>query len=350
MKRKEHLILGLSSVILLLSCGGGGGSGSVNENTKDTGTGGTETLTIQGYFIDEPVSGLTIENTTAGYSAVTDASGRFSIQGNIGDELCFKVGNLLLGCIRAEFHSMVLTPQIINPLKAKEIVSLLHNIDEDKNPRNGISIPSNINFNNVTSINELNIGDTLESSLGAVTLDEPDMTVAQKNDLIAKGFNVMKRFEEKNLISSPTKVNPIANITEFKYSNISFDPNRSEVSLDTTARGTIDGYIQIYGFNCYVKGTFNCSGSSGRIYYDEAEGTVKGETPFECNASVNYDCGEDSGTETDNANCSGLLTINPTDIDWNNRKIIGTFNLQCNFSTYSEFDFTFTNTITLQGN
>ncbi len=182
-----------------------------------------------------------------------------------------------------------------------------------------------------------------------VPLPSPILEPIPEANIIRMGYEIMKNYEGRNLITIPTQVNPIAYITEFKYSNIVYDPIKNEIYLDTSAKGIVDGFIHLYGLNCYVNGNFECQGSGGRIFYDNSSDVVKADTPFECSTIVQYDCGVDFGTEVDYAHCSGSLLINPQDIDWYEHKLTGKFKLECNFDKFPQLDFSYTNMITLQG-
>ena len=97
-------LIQLSSVLLLIlvsACGGGGGGGS----SSSTNTNGI------GYFIDDPVSGLSYSCGTGSdkLSGITSDTGSFSYLS--GQSCTFKVGNVTLGTIASVPSDGKVTPQ-----------------------------------------------------------------------------------------------------------------------------------------------------------------------------------------------------------------------------------------------
>lgn len=92
----------LSLLILATACGGGGG-----------GSGSSTTTNGIGYFIDDPVSGLSYSCGTGAdtLSGITSDSGSFSYM--TGQTCTFKVGNVTLGTIASVPSDGKVTPQVV---------------------------------------------------------------------------------------------------------------------------------------------------------------------------------------------------------------------------------------------
>ena len=130
-------ILTISAMSLIVSCGGGGGSNST-------------TSTLQGQFVDAPVTGLEY-STSSGISGVTDENGYFSYKK--GDTVTFKVGKIVLGDTKAD---KVVTPSTLFAdenldktkiqEKVQQIVALLLALDGNPND-DKIEIPDHVREN-----------------------------------------------------------------------------------------------------------------------------------------------------------------------------------------------------------
>ena len=150
------LLVALS--FLLAACGGGGGGGAGSGNSSSTGS-SSNSVSV-GYFTDSVVEGLSY--ATATESGLTNSEGRFTYLA--GEVIAFSVGGLVLGEAPAAPVMTVLdlvpdaelpttTGQIAQLYdffiefsaqpafnKLHNILSLLHTLDQDNNPDNGIKI------------------------------------------------------------------------------------------------------------------------------------------------------------------------------------------------------------------
>ena len=97
---KKYNFICLAATMLLSACGGGGGGSSSSSNTNGI-----------GYFIDDPVSGLSYSCGTGSdkLSGITSDTGSFSYLS--GQSCTFKVGNVTLGTIASVPSDGKVTPQ-----------------------------------------------------------------------------------------------------------------------------------------------------------------------------------------------------------------------------------------------
>lgn len=146
MKIKNSIKLITLSVVasLLVGCGGG---------SDDTTTPPADVTTSTGIFVDAPVQGLSYK--TATQSGFTNESGEFKYVD--GEEVEFKVGNLLLG--KAQGGALV-TPYTItdNNDTATNIALLLQNFDNDRGDAI-LNIAALKDYN----LSDFNISDTNEN-------------------------------------------------------------------------------------------------------------------------------------------------------------------------------------------
>ncbi len=101
---------------------------------------------VLGYFIDAPVEGLSY-TCSSGLSGITQANGGFTC--NQGDSVTFKLGTLTLGTALVE---SVITPFHLNKVdteKVYNISQLLHSLDNDSNPDNGILLVTGLALDGV---------------------------------------------------------------------------------------------------------------------------------------------------------------------------------------------------------
>lgn len=121
--RRSSSILALLALLgLVTACGGGGGGGS------STGT-----------FVDSPVSALRYEGPK--YSGTTTDSGQYQYVD--GDEVCFYIGFIPLGCGegRGVFSPLDLYPDArSDDDRVLNIVRFLLSLDGDGDPSNGIDV------------------------------------------------------------------------------------------------------------------------------------------------------------------------------------------------------------------
>ncbi len=128
MKTLTKISVSVLAGFLLIGCGGG---------SSDTTTPTVESKTITGQFIDSPVENLIYE-CSSGLLGTTNANGDFTC--NDGDTVTFKVGELILGSALAKD---VLTPFHLYPddlKKAYNVSQLLHSLDDNSNPDDGIKL------------------------------------------------------------------------------------------------------------------------------------------------------------------------------------------------------------------
>ena len=132
--RKALFVGGFLAASVLAGCGGGGGS-----------TDSTTPQTATGYFIDAPAEGIEY-STSSGLKGTTGKDGKFIYKK--GDEVTFKVGNIVLGSTKGSY---IVTPLDLvgtdntNDTKVKNIAGLVLYLDKDGDPNNGISVdPSKI--------------------------------------------------------------------------------------------------------------------------------------------------------------------------------------------------------------
>jgi len=132
--------------VLLCAC-------SKDDNPKTSG-GGPDT-SLQGVFIDSPVTGLRYETET--HNGVTDENGKFDYEE--GETVTFYVGDIKLGSAPAAEDispiDIASNPQAdLNTLEVQNIAAFLQTLDEDGNPDNGIKIsPDVVSALNLTEIN-----------------------------------------------------------------------------------------------------------------------------------------------------------------------------------------------------
>lgn len=141
MMRYTKELLCAATLMLFVGCGE-----SVRDGGLHTGKYYPSDNSAQGRFIDAGVEGLSYERVT-GSTKITQKGGTFSYY--FGEELTFKVGNLVLGKM---FGSSTITPKELVSYKNLELdtsinspevnnrVRLLMSLDSDNNPDNGITI------------------------------------------------------------------------------------------------------------------------------------------------------------------------------------------------------------------
>lgn len=196
----------LASVLVFSGCGGGSDGGVVVETPPETETPIEVPATlVTGQFIDAPVQGLSYE-CTSGMSGVTDAAGSFTCKE--GDDVTFKVGSTVIGTSKAK--------EIVTPLHlhtniehAYNAVQLLHSLDTDANPDNGISIDSVLDLGSI----DITSGD-FENTLASVFATN-GKAVYNREQAQAKMYNYLEQ-------------NPNVNVAD-----LSLDISTSLASLET---------------------------------------------------------------------------------------------------------------------
>ena len=118
----------------LTACGGGSGGGTPPPATA------TATATATGVFVDSVVAG--IQYTTPTKSGLTNSAGEYDYLP--GETVTFSIGDIVLGSAPA---GPVVTPLTLvsgaideTDLEVTNIVRLLMTLDEDDDPKNGITI------------------------------------------------------------------------------------------------------------------------------------------------------------------------------------------------------------------
>jgi len=151
---KKNLFISSISIltsIILLGCGSGGGSSVLPSDTTATGT-----------FIDAEVIGASYQ-TTSGLSGKTDTNGHFKYKK--GDKVKFKIGKLLLGEATPSTGGLITPAELTSNEQIKILLlRVLQAIDEDNNPSNGITIPTDL-ITSLEDINETNIQDLNETTI-----------------------------------------------------------------------------------------------------------------------------------------------------------------------------------------
>jgi hypothetical protein len=131
--KKTCMLLASAFIISLTSCDSSQESVNVKSKTSLKGpTTGILTNTA-------PVAGVSYI-ASSGSTGITDAQGVYRY--NHGDNVKFKLGELVIGDIEA---SAIVTPIELaagNENKLKNLLILLQSLDSDDNPANGISIPA----------------------------------------------------------------------------------------------------------------------------------------------------------------------------------------------------------------
>ena len=131
----------------------------------------SEAVVLKGVFKDSEVEGLSYE--TATQSGITDAAGEFNYIE--GEEVTFKVGNLLIGsALGQELITPITLAQTIDASAtiesnlAQNIAALLQTLDEDGDESNGILITSEVAGN--LGVENIDFTQPIESILGDIVL------------------------------------------------------------------------------------------------------------------------------------------------------------------------------------
>ncbi len=159
-----------------------------SEDSNDDG-GATTPTTYSGTFTDAPVTGLIY--STASQSGTTDSTGEYKYRS--GETITFKLGTLILGSVPVD---TALNPIVLagdsgyNSIstKAKNIAMLLQNLDQNRSDISTITIVSEINDYDFSTIDLNNNG--LEASMSALLadtaiapyIDQTDSTVITMTD------------------------------------------------------------------------------------------------------------------------------------------------------------------------
>jgi len=130
--RKLSLLVLMSAQIV--ACGGGGGGGNNN----------ADSVTTSGFFVDANVQGLSYSSPS--YSGVTGGTGNFDYKA--GEETTFSFKGLTIGAITMSASNPTITPldlfntDDVNNQSVINTLVLLQSLDNDKDPSNGVSLPS----------------------------------------------------------------------------------------------------------------------------------------------------------------------------------------------------------------
>ncbi|MCH4824254.1 hypothetical protein ML462_13840 [Gramella lutea] len=126
--------------------------------------------TMQGIFVDSPVSGLKYETET--HSGFTDENGKYNYEE--GETVTFYIGDIKLGSAEA---SEELTPisitstsdATLETLEVQNIAALLQTLDLDGDATNGITIDEEVV--NALSISEIDFSKSIVQILGEIALE-----------------------------------------------------------------------------------------------------------------------------------------------------------------------------------
>ena len=163
-------ILALSFVMMLM-----GGCSSSSDGNSDS--------SVVGYFVDDPVSGLTYE-CSSGTVGVTGVEGEYTCEN--GDDVTFSIGDVIIGTVTAE--DGIVTPYTFFPSNqdaALNLARLLQSLDSD--PSDDVitldaalvaSLDPNTNFSSPTFVADV------ESDL-SITLISVQDAQTQLNETIA---------------------------------------------------------------------------------------------------------------------------------------------------------------------
>ncbi|SDR67322.1 hypothetical protein [Christiangramia echinicola] len=126
--------------------------------------------TMQGIFVDSPVSGLRYETET--HSGFTDENGKYNYEE--GEIVTFYIGDIMLGSAEATGElspiSIASTSNAdIKTLEVQNIAALLQTLDLDGNSSNGIVIDQEMVEN--LSITEIDFTKPIVQILGEITLE-----------------------------------------------------------------------------------------------------------------------------------------------------------------------------------
>lgn len=159
MSRKLLCLLIIAMSFLVISCGPGSESSTVIVDPDDGGDSGGETpdpdptpgpTTVEGYFVDSEVAGLTYSASPSGVTGVTDANGKYDYVE--GDTVTFSIAGIVLGsCEGTEY----VTPGTLfpdNTEAALNVAQFLQSIDSDGDPSNGIT-PEEANLTPLRNVN-----------------------------------------------------------------------------------------------------------------------------------------------------------------------------------------------------
>lgn len=134
----KYLIIGFTSLLCLIGCGGGGSSSPVPVTSAPTPVQPEPTYT--GVFVDSPVQGLNYRTETL--SGTTNDKGEFSYKSD--ENIIFSIGGVELPAVKAD---AVITPLTLfatddlNHTAVVNLLRLLQSLDLDGDATNGIEIP-----------------------------------------------------------------------------------------------------------------------------------------------------------------------------------------------------------------
>ena len=124
---KKVLAISIAAV-MFIGCGGSSGSSS------------EETTVTQGEFIDAPVKGAIFKSPS--YNGITDENGKYICKDN--ETIAFYAGGTKLGEVLCHNLTTPLSLAHGNSEIAKNIAYFIQNLDEDQNPDDGITLPTDL--------------------------------------------------------------------------------------------------------------------------------------------------------------------------------------------------------------
>ncbi len=161
-------------------CGGGG------SDTADSTV--TTSSVTSGILLDAPVSGVEFESNS--YKGKTDAKGIFRYKE--GEEVTFKINNIVLGSVDPKEQGSVITPlelaktSNIDDPKVVNMVVLLQTLDSDGDPANGITVDEAKLQTLTTSIDLSSFDVKLTTKEMAALLHLNETEVKDENESIAE--------------------------------------------------------------------------------------------------------------------------------------------------------------------
>ena len=170
-----EIILAIALSFGLTACSGGGGGDSSSPSIG----------TITGTFVDDPVEGLDY-NCSSGRSGTTNPVGQYTC--NIGDDVTFRLGNILLGTIAAQ--NAPITPYMLFPTDTTAAINLAR-VLQSMNTRSNTGVidlnttlvdllPANTDFSSASfeTATETALGITLVSAYEAQSTMDTGITNA----------------------------------------------------------------------------------------------------------------------------------------------------------------------------
>ena len=208
--KRSFLVLLLCCLLFTTACGDGNNSSDADSVPMDD---VGETITSR--FIDSPVHNLNYLRNS-GASGITNIMGEFPC--SRGELVTFKIGRLIVGratCETSEVYPMDLTGESRDNIDAGsagvKIALILHSLDDDDNPSNGIQINENakeliddINIEAATASEFLEYINGLRANLASIVA-VPQSSIPDLAALIERLSDIKAHLEESVLIYTPSE-------------------------------------------------------------------------------------------------------------------------------------------------